>query len=246
MVRFESWPSWPLAGLQVGALMVLGGSRMADGTAPRTGPTLTVDATGHRCLVDWERRTMRSNQASSSTDDGASTTRLCRVDYDLSTVRWWRRGVENGGDVGSVVLCLGTPPQLTSGRRTKNGPGADGKTRHAWGKRGEADDFTGGAARSTPVHMFAFQSRADADAAVAAMVRAMPGMNRTEAPAGSPMLHQIENADVAAFANAANANTAVRPGVHLGKRGRPDGRVLMPPRKRYEFGGDDDPGFDPG
>jgi hypothetical protein len=37
-----------------------------------------------------------------------------------------------------------------------------------------------------------------------------------------------------------------RPGVHLGKRDRPDGRVLMPPRKRYEFGGDDDPGFDPG
>ena len=59
-------------------------------------------------------------------------------------------------------------------------------------------------------------------------------------------MHQIENADVAAFANAANANTAVRPGVHLGKRDRPDGRVLMPPRKRYEFGGDDDPGFDPG
>ena len=113
MVRFESWP---LAGLQVGALTVLGGSRMADGTTPRTGPTLTVDATGHRCLVDWERRTMRSNQACSSTDDGASTTRLCRVDYDLSTVRWWRRGVENGGDVGSVVLCLDTPPQLTSGR----------------------------------------------------------------------------------------------------------------------------------
>ena len=242
-MRFESWPSWPLAGLQVGALTVLGGSRMADGTAPRTGPTLTVDATGHRCLVEWERRTMRSNQASSSTDDGASTTRLCRVDYDLSTVRWWRRGVEGGGDVGSVVLCLDTPPQLTSGRRTKSGPGADGKTRHAWGKRGEADDFTGGAARSTPVHMFAFQSRADADAAVAAMVRAMPGMNRVEAPAGSPMMHQIENADVVAFAEAA-ANTAVRPG-WLGKRDRPDGRVLMPPRKRYEFGGDDDPGFDP-
>ena len=238
MVRFESWP---LAGLQVGALTVLGGSRMADGTTPRTGPTLTVDATGHRCLVEWERRTRTSNQASSSTDDGASTTRLCRVDYDLSTVRWWRRGVENGGDVGSVVLCLGTPPLLTSGRRTK---GADGKTRHAWGKRGEADDFTGGAARSTPVHMFAFQSRADADAAVAAMVRAMPGMNRVEAPAGSPMMHQIENADVVAFAEAA-ANTAVRPG-WLGKRDRPDGRVLMPPRKRYEFGGDDDPGFDPG
>ena len=39
---------------------------------------------------------------------------------------------------------------------------------------------------------------------------------------------------------------ASRPGVHLGKRDRPDGRVLMPPRKRYEFGGDDDPGFDPG
>ena len=226
----------------MGALTVLG-SRMADGTTPRTGPTLTVDATGHRCLVDWERRTMRSNQACSSTDDGASTTRLCRVDYDLSTVRWWRRGVEGGGDVGSVVLCLDTPPQLTSGRRTKSGPGADGKTRHAWGKRGEADDFTGGAARSTPVHMFAFQSRADADAAVAAMVRAMPGMNRTEAPAGSPMMHQIENADVVAFAEAA-ANTAVRPG-WLGKRDRPDGRVLMPPRKRYEFGGDDDPGFDP-
>ncbi|MDA9081594.1 hypothetical protein N9M16_09325 [Candidatus Dependentiae bacterium] len=73
----------------------------------------------------------------------------------------------------------------------------------------------------------------------------MPGMNRVEAPAGSPM-HQIENADVVAFANAANANTAVRPGVYLGKRDRPDGRVLMPPRKRYEFGGDDDPGFDPG
>ena len=238
MVRFESWP---LAGLQVGALTVLGGSRMADGTTPRTGPTLTVDATGHRCLVEWERRTRTSNQACSSTDDGASTTRLCRVDYDLSTVRWWRRGVENGGDVGSVVLCLGTPPLLTSGRRTK---GADGKTRHAWGKRGEADDFTGGAARSTPVHMFAFQSRADADGAVAAMIRAMPGMNRTEAPAGSPMMHQIENADVVAFAEAA-ANTAVRPG-WLGKRDRPDGRVLMPPRKRYEFGGDDDPGFDPG
>jgi hypothetical protein len=60
------------------------------------------------------------------------------------------------------------------------------------------------------------------------------------------MMHQIENADVVAFANAASANTAVRPGVHPGKRDRPDGRVLMPPRKRYEFGGDDDPGFDPG
>ncbi|MDA9081595.1 hypothetical protein N9M16_09330 [Candidatus Dependentiae bacterium] len=133
MVRFESWP---LAGLQVGALTVLGGPRMADGTAPRTGPTLTVDATGHRCLVDWERRTRTSNQACSSTDDGASTTRLCRVDYDLSTVRWWRRGVENGGDVGSVVLCLDTPPQLTSGRRTKNGPGCRRENETRVGKEG--------------------------------------------------------------------------------------------------------------
>jgi hypothetical protein len=60
------------------------------------------------------------------------------------------------------------------------------------------------------------------------------------------MMHQIENADVVAFANAAQLCAASRPGVHLGKRDRPDGRVLMPPRKRYEFGGDDDPGFDPG
>ena len=29
----------------------------------------------------------------------------------------------------------------------------------------------------------------------------------------------------------------------LGKRGKPDGRVLQPPKKRVTVGGEDDPGF---
>ena len=224
MVRFESWP---LAGLQVGALTVV-----APGDAEEVrGPILTVDARG-RCLVDFDRRERRRERLTSGED--ASVVRLCRMDYDLTAVRWWRRGVEGASDgLRSVVLCLGSPPQLTSGRRSTK-PGVDKK--HVWGARGHAEDFTGGAARSTPIHTFAFRTSDDVNHAVAAMTRAAPDLRSAEAPfdGWSP-------GDVDAFLN--RAQLAPRGGPRPGKRDRPEGRVLVPPRKRRELGGDDDPGF---
>lgn len=233
MVRFESWP---LAGLQVGALTVV-----APGDAEEVrGPVLTVDAKG-RCLVDFDRRERRVGRAPHSEED-ARVVRLCRMDYDLTAVRWWRRGVEGASDgLRSVVLCLGSPPTLTSGRRITN-PGVDKAEKHVWGARGQAEDFTGGAARATPIHMFAFRTPDDVNHAVAAMMRAAPGLRSAEAPAGAP-LDGWSPGDVDAFLNRAQlAPRGVAPR-DTGKRDRPEGRVLVPPRKRRELGGDDDPGF---
>ena len=229
MVRFESWP---LAGLQVGALTVVAPGDAEEGR----GPVLTVDAKG-RCLVDFDRRERLGGRAQSGED--ARVVRLCRMDYDLAAVRWWRRGVEGASDgLRSVVLCLSSPPQLTSGRRITK-PGVDKAERHIWGARGQAEDFTGGAARSTPIHMFAFVSPDDMNRAVAAMMRAAPGLKGAEAPAGAP-LDGWNPGEVDAFRNRAQLA-----GAHSwqGKRDRPEGRVLVPPRKRRELGGDDDPGF---
>ena len=231
MVRFESWP---LAGLQVGALTVV-----APGDAEEVrGPVLTVDAKG-RCLVDFDRRERRVGRAHSGED--ARVVRLCRMDYDLTAVRWWRRGVEGASDgLRSVVLCLGSPPQLTSGRRITK-PGVDKPEKHIWGARGHAEDFTGGAARSTPIHMFAFRTSDDMNHAVAAMTRAAPGLRSAEAPAGAPF-DGWSPGDVDAFL-LNRAQLAPRGGPRPGKRDRPEGRVLVPPRKCREIGGEDDPGF---
>ena len=229
MVRFESWP---LAGLQVGALTVV-----APGDAEEVrGPVLTVDAKG-RCLVDFDRKERRVGRAHSGED--ARVVRLCRMDYDLTAVRWWRRGVEGASDgLRSVVLCLGSPPQLTSGRRVTNPGVVDKAEKHVWGARGQAEDFTGGAARATPIHMFAFRTPDDVNHAVAAMMRAAPGLRSAEAPACAP----LDGWNPGAFLD--RAQLAPRGGAHdTGKRDRPEGRVLVPPRKRRELGGDDDPGF---
>ena len=74
---------------------------------------------------------------------------------------------------------------------------------------------------------------------MAAMMRAAPGLKGAEAPAGAP-LDGWNPGEVDAFRNRAQLA-----GAHSwrGKRDRPEGRVLVPPRKRRELGGDDDPGF---
>ena len=140
MVRFESWP---LAGLQVGALTVV-----APGDAEEVrGPVLTVDAKG-RCLVDFDRRQRRVGRAHS----GGGCARRAAVQDGL---RPHRRAMVEARGRGrerrprSVVLCLGSPPQLTSGRRITN-PGVDKAEKHVWGARGRPRTSRGGAARGHP------------------------------------------------------------------------------------------------
>ena len=255
--------SFALEGAQVGAFTT---TASAVRHPKARGPTLALDPERGTARLEFELPAPRRPRSSPAS---AVAFRLARMEYRLETVAWWRVGRE--GDAASdpapriLVWRLSEPPAQTTGRFVDHAPttlvsddaavptssssrrtsrGARGR---AWGTPGEAADFTGGAARHCPTHAFAFATAEDLIDFRRAIHAGWPELVPREARRG-------ESDDGAAGASGASVappeaprggGTPRRaPPPRLGKRDRPDGRVLQPPRKRVEIGGDEDPGFE--
>jgi len=258
--------SFALEGAQVGAFTT---TASAVRHPKARGPTLALDPERGTARLEFELPAPRRPRSSPTS---AVAFRLARMEYRLETVAWWRVGRE--GDAASdpapriLVWRLSEPPAQTTGRFVDHAPttlvsddaavptssssrrtsrGARGR---AWGTPGEAADFTGGAARHCPTHAFAFATAEDLIDFRRAIHAGWPELVPREARRG-------ESDDGAAGASGASGASVAPPEAprgggtprrapppRLGKRDRPDGRVLQPPRKRVEIGGDEDPGFE--
>ena len=190
--------------------------------------------------------------------DGSCHRRVARVEYRADAVGWWRVGTDGEhleGDVAeptALTMRVDAPPALTSGRCVLgSNPGGGTASRHTWGTPGHAADFTGGAAAVTPCHMLAFRSPAELRRAVEALLERYPTLGTLKAPRGTPMPPPPAGlvgtrgcvSDRARRRRGRGARRGAGSPPRLGKRGRPDGRVLQPPKKRLAVTGEHDPGF---
>lgn len=242
-------PQWPLEfaleGAQVGSFTVA----RSPGDGDAHGPVLRLNPERRRACVELTLPPPRA--ASSASRDHRVTRRLARMEYRLETVRWWRVGTEGdaeGSPARLLALRLAEPPSLTSGRHLA--PRAEtprARASYTWGTPGAAADFTGGAAFACPSHSLAFAREEDLARATDAILRGWPELRLVAAPRG-----ETDRGGGGGFASDDDAWRGARGGggaandpaaPTLGKRGKPDGRVLQPPKKRVTVGGDDDPGF---
>ena len=239
------WPlEFPLEGAQVGSFTVARSPDVGDAH----GPVLRLNPERRRACVELTLPPPRA--ASSASRDHRVTRRLARMDYRLETVRWWRVGMEGDAE-GSLAprLLSFSPigaPSLTSGRHlAPRNETPRARAPYTWGTPGAATDFTGGAVFACPSHTLAFAREDDLARATDAILRGWPELRRVAAPRG-----ETDPGGGGGFAPEDDAWRGARGGaandpaaLTLGKRGKPDGRVLQPPKKRVTVGGEDDPGF---
>ena len=183
-----------------------------------------------------------------------------------------RRNDDDGGcepSSSSALVALASVSSAaettTTSRRRQRQRGHEKQQQptFTWGTPGAATDFTHGAAASSPVHMLAFRHPAQLAAAVKYMLELWPDLRCVMAPTGSPIpppppppppAMTTTTTTAAVATTSAGTMARGRGGVfreggggtsppRLGKRDKPDGRVLQPPKKRMMVGGDHDPGF---
>ena len=250
--------TWNLHAVRVGDFVVTAGE-MREFVPLARDPKLILDRTRSSASVEFslpavEVRRTQTNESEANTQTRRVSHRLARIEYARDIVRCI--SVEHDGQDGNlsehktcVVVNLKQPPTLTVGRcevpvedvtpsfntleiGDKSLPPSiskNEKTTFTWGSHGKASDFTNGAAFTKSVHVFYFSSKAQV-------------LKAHEALAGI-WCRSGGNDELITPRSRQDAFSSSNTNKWLGKRSKPDGRVLQPPRKRRTLWSDTDPGF---